>query len=86
MARRSHVPWRAGLPIPEKVVRPDFPRTKEHEDQLREDLIRMGCEFFLDVPWDITDEGIILETVTGDAPAPFRTHKIRGKPDAWTPI
>lgn len=45
----------------------------------------MGCDDFFDVEWNITNEEVILETVSTESPAPFRNHKIRGKPKAWTP-
>jgi hypothetical protein len=64
--------WRLGMTIPMKVVRPGFPQVQQQEDSLRSDLRRMGCESFLEVPWDITDENIVAEIATHRPVAEFK--------------
>lgn len=59
MARRDYLPWKVGKPVPKKLQ-------VEHEQRLRDDLIRMGCDAFFYLPPDITNKGVIVEMVTRD--------------------
>lgn len=75
--------WRSGLPIPEKVVRLDFPRKPELKAELLEDLRKMGCDGLFNVPWDISDDRLLQEVCIGKAPQEFRDHRLRTHPKAW---
>lgn len=46
----------------------------------------MGCEFLIEVLWDITAENIVVKIVPRDFPVLFRNHKLRRKQGAWMPI
>ena len=76
--------WRPGMTIPMKVVRPGFLQVQQQEDSLWSDLMRMGCESFLEVPWDITDKDIVAEIATHQPVAEFKNHPLRAQSENWT--
>lgn len=39
--------------VAEKTIRPSVPANPVELQQLREDLRKMGCEKFLDLPWEM---------------------------------
>lgn len=50
LGKREGSPWRVGKLVPAKMVKPVSPRTAQHETQVREDLIQMGCVGLFEVP------------------------------------
>lgn len=73
---RKQLAVEGGESVLAKVVRPDFPRTVEHEEELKRGLLRMGCDGLFHVPWDISDESIIVEMVSRETPNLFQCHRL----------
>lgn len=50
------------------------------------DLQRMGCEKFLDLPWDFTDDSVLYEVAIRSPVKEFRGDPVRAQPEAWTEL
>jgi hypothetical protein len=75
----------ANSPIMEHILRcptPGYPKNKERQEILKENLKRMGCAMLWDLPWRYTDEKILKEVVAQRSTSFPAT--IRAKPDDWT--
>lgn len=75
--------WRLGQTIPEKQVHQVVPKYLEHKEQQRKDLRKIGCKEFLNLPWDILDESVLLELDGGKVVAEFRNLELQGRPKNW---
>ena len=65
-----------------KAVHPAIPEDLEEMHQLMVDLKVMGCNGFLERPWNVADEAMVTELMTG-APRQFE-RTARGDTKEWT--